>query len=102
MFYARVGWGLVGSVKVGWGGSRCGEVDHAGVGWVCRGRVGISRVGWDDLIKWRHWGLPFGRHATTRLFHYLSLRVQQSLDRSQFQAAKQRLLRSHVLYGIEI
>ena len=39
------GWGRVGHVGVGWGGSSRGGVGHAGVGWVmhcgsCRGGVG--------------------------------------------------------------
>ena len=34
------------------------------------GEMGLGRVEWGDLIKWRHWGLPSGRHAAIRLFHF--------------------------------
>ena len=39
------GWGRVGHVGVGWGGSCRGGVGHAGVGWVIQGWGGSCRGG---------------------------------------------------------
>ena len=51
---------------VGW--VKVGSVDDAVVGWVGHGEVGLGRVERGDLIKRKHWGPPFGRHAPIRLF----------------------------------
>ena len=53
-------------------------VGHAvvGLGGLCRGGtgwgwVGLGRARQDDLIKQTYWGVPFGRHAAIRLFHFV-------------------------------